>query len=178
MRFGLFILVSTFTSAAVVGCGQSASTDVPAHQLTQVSVDGSKYLLIDEPEGAIGVIAARETANDGEPIVVVGRIGGSANPWIEGRAAFMLLDASMLLVANGTESAAEGEVCLDDCCAAERAECTTLVKLVDADGKVLAADARQLFGVAADDMVVVRGKANKDESGNFVVLADGIHVRR
>ncbi len=177
MRLGLFILIATFTSAAVVGCGQSASPDVSARNLTPVSVDGSKYVLADEPEGAIGVIAARETANDGEPIVVVGRIGGSTNPWIEGRAAFMLLDASMVLVANGTEST-EGEVCLDDCCASERAESTTLVKVVDAEGKVLAADARQLLGIAADDMVVVRGKANKDESGNFVVLADGIHVRR
>ena len=43
---------------------------------------------------------------------------------------------------------------------------------------VLAADARQLLGVAENDMVVVRGKASKDDNGNFSVLADGVHVRR
>jgi len=177
MKSGLVSLVAALILAAVVGCGQGTSSEVSDQYLTPVSVDGSKYVLADEPDGAIGVIAARQTANDGEPIVVVGRIGGSANPWIEGRAAFMLLDASMVLVANGTENAA-GEVCLDDCCAAERAESTALVKVVDANGKVLSADARQLLGVAADDMVVVRGKANKDNNGNFVVIADGVHIRR
>ena len=30
----------------------------------------------------------------------------------------------------------------------------------------------------ADDMVVVSGKASKDDAGNFVVLANGVHVRR
>lgn len=177
MKRNFAALVATLILSAVVGCGRSNSSDAPTQHLTPVSVDGSKYVLADEPDGAIGVIAARQTAIDGEPIVVVGRIGGSANPWIEGRAAFTLLDASMVLVANGTEDAA-GEVCLDDCCAAERAESTALVKVVDANGKVLTADARQLLGVAADDMVVVRGKANKDNNGNFVVIADGVHIRR
>ena len=43
-----------------------------------VAVDGSKFLLADEPEEAMGVIEARESAEDGAPIVVVGRIGGAA----------------------------------------------------------------------------------------------------
>ena len=29
-----------------------------------------------------------------------------------------------------------------------------------------------------NDMVVVRGSVSKDDEGNFVVLADGVHVRR
>ena len=136
-----------------------------------------KYVLADEPDGAIGVIEARKTAANGDPVIVVGRIGGATNPWIEGRAAFMLLDASMVIVADGTESA-DGEICMDECCATERAGTTTLVKVVDDGGKVLAVDARQLLGVNADDMVVVSGKASKDDSGNFVVLASGVHVRR
>jgi hypothetical protein len=89
----------------------------------------------------------------------------------------MLLDASMTVVADGTDSA-DGQICMDDCCAQERVASTTLVKVVDASGHVLAADARQLFGVAADDMVVVRGTVSKDENGNFVVLADGVHIRK
>ena len=177
MRIALSIVMASVVPMAFTGCGGSSSADVNAQVMNPISIDASQYVLADEPDGAIGVIAARESAKNGEPIVVVGRIGGAANPWIDGRAAFMLLDASIALVANGTESA-EGEVCLDDCCASARAESTTLVKVVDANGKVLAADARRLLGVAADDMVVVRGKANKDDDGNFVVLADGVHVRR
>ena len=177
MKIALSILLALSVSIALVGCGGSSSADVSSNAITSVSVDGSKYLLADEPEGAVGVIAARESAKDGEPIVLVGQIGGAKNPWIEGRAAFMLLDASMVIVADGTEGA-EGEICMDDCCASERAGSTTLVKVVDANGKVLAVDARKLLGISDNDMVVVRGSVSKDEAGNFVVLADGVHVRQ
>lgn len=176
MKLRLSISFASLVFTAFAGCGGSgtplSTTSQSAH-----AIDSSKYALSEEPDGAIGVIAARKTGQDGEPIVVVGRIGGAANPWIEGRAAFVLLDASMMLVANGTDSTA-GEICLDDCCAEGRAASTTLVKVVDENGQVLPVDARQLFQVAANDMVVVHGKVNKDESGNFVVLADGVHVRR
>jgi hypothetical protein len=67
---------------------------------------------------------------------------------------------------------------MDECCAAERTGSTTLVKVVDDSGKVLAVDARQLLKVAENDMVVVSGNVSKDDAGNFVVLAKGVHVRR
>jgi len=177
MRPALLIVIASMLSTAGVGCGRNSSAGVDPQAVTTVSIDASKYMLAEEPDGAVGVIAARDSAQDGEAIVVVGRIGGAANPWIEGRAAFMLLDASMLIVADGTDSA-DGEICMDDCCAVERSASTTLVKIVDERGQVLTVDTRQLLGVAANDMVVIRGRVSKDASGNFVVLADGVHVRR
>lgn len=175
------LAIVTFTlSVAVVGftgCSSSSTDEAAATAAPGASLDRSKYLLAEEPDGAVGVIAARESAKDGDPVVIVGRIGGSDNPWIEGRAAFMLLDASKLMVAIG-EDLGEEEICMDDCCAAERADCTTLVKVVDADGKLVAADSRQLLGLTSDDMVVVRGKAKKDDSDNFTVLADAVYIRR
>jgi hypothetical protein len=169
------LLVAT-TAAAFTGCGNgSQSNDIIS--VTPAVIDGSKYLLADEPDEAVGVIEARESAEDGAPIVVVGRVGGATNPWVEGRAAFTLIDASMVVVEGG-EDDAEGELCLEDCCTEDRAACTTLVKVLDADGKVIAADSRQLLGLTVDDTVVVRGKANKDASGNFVVVAEGVFVRR
>ena len=163
-------------AAGLNGCGDTSTSD-SAVSATTASINGEQFLLADEPDGAIGVIEARDTAEDGQPLVIVGRIGGAANPWIEGRAAFTLLDASMALVADGTESQ-EGEICLDDCCAEERGKCTTLVKVVDADGKLVAADSRKLLGVTEADTVVIQGTASKDESGNFTVLAQGVFVRR
>jgi hypothetical protein len=160
----------------LAGCGGGAPTDADL-RAAAAKIDAAKYVLAEEPDDAVGVIAARAAANNGDPIVVVGRIGGATNPWVAGRAAFMLLDASLTVVANGTKPT-ENQICMDDCCAIQRAASTTLVKVVDERGSVVAADARLLFGVAADDMVVVRGKVSKDEDGNFAVLADGIHVRR
>ena len=179
MRLALSLVLLCSLAVSNTGCGESSSNagGISATSVTPVSIDGSKYVLAEEPDDAIGVIAARESAQDGEPIVVVGRIGGAANPWIEGRAAFTLLDASKLIVAEGVDSG-ENEMCTGDCCATERAGCTMLVKVVDESGRVLAADSRKLFGLAANDMVVVRGTVSKDESGNVAVLADGVHVRR
>lgn len=174
-RFVSALLVIT-AATAFTGCGSSSQPSETARAMATI-IDGSKFLLADEPDDALGVIEARESAENGAPIVVVGRIGGAANPWVDGRAAFTLIDASMAVVAEGQESG-DGEVCTGDCCAVERAGCTTLVKVVDAGGKLIAADSRQLLGVAENDTVVVRGKANKDETGNFVVLAEGVYVRR
>lgn len=176
MKLTIYGFVLSFAASALIGCAGSSPAD-PASTTTASAINGDKYLLPDEPDGAIGVIEARDVAKDGAPVVIVGRIGGAANPWIEGRAAFTLLDASMAMVAEGADDE-EGEICLDDCCAEERGKCTTLVKVVDGDGKLVAADSRQLLGVKADDTVVVSGTASKDASGNFTVLAQGVFVRR
>lgn len=171
----LILLFSATTLAANGGCGTSPAMQMQATQST-ANIDGSQFMLADEPDGAVGVIAAREAAEDGAPLVLVGRVGGSDNPWVEGRAAFTVLDASMTVVAEGTDSE-EGEICTDDCCAAERLRCTTLVKIVDEKGQLVAVDARKLLGLRMLDMVVLQGTAKKDETGNFVMLANGIYVR-
>lgn len=177
MRFVSTSASCVLLASALMGCGSASDSTMEPTTITPISVDGSKYVLAEEPDGAMGVIETRKTAANGDPVIVVGRIGGAKDPWIEGRAAFMLLDASMVVVAEGTESN-EGEICMDECCAIERAGSTTLVKIIDDDGKILGVDARQLLGVQADDMVVVSGKASKDDMGNFVVLASGVHIRR
>jgi len=159
-----------------LGCGIASDSSAIATQAAAANIDGSKFLLNEEPGGAMGVIAARESAEDGKPLVMVGRIGGSANPWIEDRAAFMLLDASMTIAVEGEE--AEGELCTGDCCSNERLACTALVKVVDSQGNLISVDSRQLLGVRELDMVVVEGRAQKDEKGNFVMLASGVYVRR
>lgn len=170
---GLLLILSGLVIST--GCGTS-SDSLSEQSVTPVSVDASLYQLPEEPEGAMGVITARESAEDGEPLVLVGRIGGCAKPWVEGRAAFTLLDASMSVVAEG-EGSADGEICTGDCCATERLGCTTLVKVVDEQGQLVAVDSRDLFGLKESDMVVVQGNAKKDESGNFVILAKGIFIR-
>lgn len=170
------ILASLTVALTTLGCG-SKSGEPALSQATPVSFDISKYTLTEEPEDAVGVIAARGSAKDGESIVLVGRVGGAANPWIEGRAAFTMIDASKSIVATGTESN-KNEVCMGDCCAQERAACTALVTVVDGNGQVLPVDSRKLFGITANDMILVRGKIKKDDAGNFSVLADGVYVRK
>ena len=76
-----------------IGCTPETSTTSPP---TSVSpLDGSKYLLGKEPEGAAGVIKVRQASQDGDDVLIVGRIGGGKVPWVEGLAAFSIVDASL-----------------------------------------------------------------------------------
>jgi hypothetical protein len=160
----------------ITGCGHT--TDTASGSSTQFSsVDGSRYLLSEEPDDAIGVIEARESAVDGVPITVVGRIGGTISPWVSGRAAFTLIDDSLMLVAEGSDTC-ECQICTGDCCAAERARATMLVKILDEKGRILEIDSRRLLGLAENEMVVVCGKATKDKSGNVALIADAVFIRR
>ena len=80
----------------VIGCSQeSPTTSAPSVTNSASAVDGSKYLLSSEPDDSMDVIKVREEAKDDENIVIVGRIGGSENPWVEGRAAFSIVDPSL-----------------------------------------------------------------------------------
>ncbi len=69
----LVSLAACVALLVVVGCSQENSTTTsPATP----AIDGSKYLLTAEPEGATDVIKLREEAQDQDEVVIVGRIGG------------------------------------------------------------------------------------------------------
>ena len=151
---------------AATGCG----SPLPA---SNQSVD-AKYLLADEPADAIEILDAKEQAKDGEAVVVVGRVGGGVKPWIDGRAAFLLVDTRILPTCN------EGEKCDENCpsCAEAMLSASTMVKFLGNDGKVLPVDARDLLGVKEQQTVVVRGVANRDKAGNVSIAGEKIYVRR
>ena len=92
------LLCLVFCHMILFGCSQEQSQpSVSDH--TNLSppavVDGTPFLLMTEPEGAADVIKVREVAKDQEDVVIVGRIGGSENPWVDGRAAFSIVDPSL-----------------------------------------------------------------------------------
>ena len=79
-----------------IGCSQeSPTTSAPRAANSAAAVDGSKYLLNSEPGDGMGVIQVREEAKDQDDVVIVGRIGGEINPWVDGRAAFLIVDSSL-----------------------------------------------------------------------------------
>jgi hypothetical protein len=151
-----------------LGCGQSA-TEPPASVAAP-----SKFQLASEPEGALEVLDAKDQAKDGEPVVVVGRVGGGVNPWVDGRAAFLMIDTRV------RPSCDEEAHCTSDCagCAKEMLEASTMVKFLGHDGKVLPVDARKLLGVEEQATIIVQGVTSRDKTGNLSIAAEGIFVRR
>jgi hypothetical protein len=152
----------------------TAPSDKPAAR--QPSAEGAKYRLAAEPAGAQEVIAVRSDAADGDKVVVVGRIGGDVNPWVEGRAAFSVVDNSIRACSD-----IPGDGCptpWDYCCETDKLKTgKILVKFVDDGGQLIASDARELLGVGELDTVVIEGQVQKSEGGNAVLLAHGVYVK-
>jgi hypothetical protein len=169
------LLVALIVSVA--GCAANAPEESEGPIASErTSIDGAAYFLESEPADALDVIAAREAAEDEDEVVVVGRVGGSADPWVEGRAAFSIVDRSLKACSD-----IEGDDCplpWDYCCETEKLpSATALVKVVDPAGKLVGADARQLLNVRELQTVVVRGRAARDDAGNLTVLATGVFVK-
>jgi hypothetical protein len=165
--------------ATFAGCSRETDSQSDSAQPATDAVAGAAaadVLLVSEPAGASDVIAVRQQASDGDEVVVVGRIGGSENPWIEGRAAFSIVDNSLKACSD-----IEGDGCpmpWDYCCETSRlADASALVKVVDSEGNLIAGDAKQLLGVRELSTVVAQGTAQRDEVGNLTILASAIYVQ-
>ncbi len=166
------ILTLCLGIAFVIGCAQEK-----ANEPSQPSIDGTKFLLTKEPEGAVDIIEARKTVKDGDDVLVVGRIGGSKNPWIDDLAAFTIADRS-LKACNDTHCG-KCQTPWDYCCQRHLLPtATAFVKIVDENGLTVKMDARKLLNVKELTTLVIQGKAKRDDSGNLTVLATGVYARK
>lgn len=158
----------------MIGCGKELPTE---SKNQEVIIDGKNYLLDTEPKEIKDVIAVRKVAKDGDAVVVVGRIGGSENPWIKNRAAFTIVDNSLKACSD-----IPGDECpipWDYCCELDKLPTSTaFIKIVDETGAVVKTDTRKLLPVQELSTVVVLGKAKRDDAGNLTVLANKIYVKK
>src|SRR3990172_9060539 len=137
---------------------------------------GKQFLLTEEPEEAADIIPLRKEVENGQEVVVAGRIGGRKNPWIKDAAAFMLVDRSLTPCNEGRDSNCPTP--WDYCCSANLARSMVLVMIIDDQGKLVRKDARELLGLRELDRVVVQGWARRDKSGNLSILASRIYVNQ
>lgn len=169
------IISKVFLAAALggicVGCNQSVSTPKPA--ASSGNRPSSDKLIAERPANAQPVGDVRESAEDGAEVTILGRIGGGSNPWVNGRAAFTIIDPKV-------PPCHPSEGCptpWDYCCQTDQLPANrALIKFVTASGETVEEDARQMLGVKELQTVVVKGKAKRDDAGNLTVVADRIYV--
>ena len=133
-------------------------------------VDVSRYELKTEPATGMGVAEVRKSKET--DVVVAGRIGGTAEPIGKTSAIFHLADLK-LPITEGCDTPWDFCEVPDKELKASR----ITVKLVDENGKTVPASVAELFKVKPLSVVVVKGKAQRDDYGNVTVLATGIYVR-
>ena len=169
MKMSNWMFLGVF--AFVAGCNNSPV--VPESDSNGGS-GSSQYLADVEPEGALPVGEARKSVMDAQAVTLIGVIGGSSKPFVDGLAAFTIVDAKVPFC-----SADEGcPTPWDYCCTQDQVKGNiATVKIVDDAGKPVAADARKMLNVKELSTVVVQGTARRDDQGNLTVAASKVFVR-
>lgn len=168
-KWNFSFLVAELFAVGLAGCSSENTTSSAAQ-----STPDSTYVVSNEPEGAIAVGDARNSVENEQEVVLIGRIGGSTDPFVNGIAAFTIVDSKV-------PYCAKEEGCptpWDYCCEQNQVKDNiAMVKIVDAQGKPVSQDARALLGVKELSMIVVRGKAQRDADGNLALLANQVYVK-
>ena len=169
MKIPTWMYLGVFAFAA--GCNSST---VVQESDSSGGSGSSKYLAVVEPDGALPVGEARKSVKDDQAVTLIGVIGGSTEPFVDGLAAFTIVDAKVPYC-----SADEGcPTPWDYCCTQDQVKGNiATVKIVDDAGKPVADDARKMLNVKELSTVVVQGTARRDDQGNLTVAASKVFVR-
>jgi hypothetical protein len=159
----IYALVLSSLTLFAAGCGP---TKVASDGVESGVDSKSQYLVTTEPADAMPVGEAREKTEDGQEVTLVGLIGGSSKPFVDGLAAFTIVDPKV-------------PYCADDYCCQTAAvkENIATIKVVDEAGKAVTGNAKELLNVNELSTVVVQGKAKRDDQGNLTVATSKIFVR-
>lgn len=169
MNQRLLAHLTALVLALLSACGGEAAPARPASDVPE-----RFYLASAPPAQAVAAVVA--TAKDGDEVVVTGRVGGAKKVFVDGFAAFTLVDAAV--PPCGAAKMDDCETPWDYCCDAPEvlAKNGLSVELV-ADGQPLRANARGFHGLDHLSTVVVAGKVARDSAGNVRVLASGLFVQ-
>jgi len=165
-----FVCVIVGLCALLNGCAEPASTvGIPT------ALVNSTYLAKAEPAESMPVGEARDSAEEGQEIAVVGVIGGTREPFLDGLAVFTIVDPAVPYCA-----AKEGcPTPWDYCCTQNQVkENIATVKLVDAAGELVEENAKDLLGVSELATIVAEGVAERDQQGNLTLMASKVFIRK
>ena len=164
MRTGL--LLSTLLIVIALGGCKDSSTSPGAPATTPT------WLLAAMPSGAIPVAEAKQSAREGDRIVVRGRIGGRREPMTAGVAVFVMIDPAIPHCEIG-----KCKIPWDYCCETPESITTNsaTVQLVGDNGKPMTIDLGKYALKPLDEIVVVGTVGPRPTAEVFVINAQKIH---
>ncbi|HVU64221.1 MAG TPA: hypothetical protein VHC70_09605 [Phycisphaerales bacterium] len=166
--------------AALAACEQkpaSTTSRTPAPGAGSSAPLPSGLFLAAAPADSKDVKDAKASAKQGEKIVLTGRIGGSEEPFVDGRAMFTLVDLRLKYCGQDDKDD-HCKTPWDYCCepADALAANSATIQVVGADGKPLRTSLNGVQGLKPLAKVTVTGTVADVAQGNLIVRAEGIHV--
>lgn len=164
---------------ALAACDKPAASNAPAKPAApaaQSAAIPTALFLAEAPADAKEVKAAKAGAKVGDKVTLHGRIGGSVDPFVEGRAVFTLMD--MELPPCNANPDDHCTTPWDYCCetAADIAASAATIQVAGADGMPIKAGLKGAGNLKELDEIIVVGKVAQAEAGKVLVVnADGIY---
>ena len=153
-----------------------AATTAAATQASTTDLDS--FFVANAPASPGEIHIVRNTAKPGDAVTLTGLIMGRDTPFVEGRAAFILGDRSVITPCN----AVPGDNCetpWDACCDTPEAKqrATATVQLVGPDGRVLKQGLKGVKGLTELSTVTLTGTVDKASTPQaFIINATQLHV--
>lgn len=92
MNRTLLLIASSLLLLTSVGCDQSSSEQTNEISLDDPVKPANAWLLTSEPSGAVSITEAKESAREGDTVVIRGRIGGRKAPMSNESTVFTIMD--------------------------------------------------------------------------------------
>jgi hypothetical protein len=169
----LLITALTIVGLASLGCGETDSTSANAAVLP------AGFILQAEPANVIGVVEAKKNARPGDRIAVRGHIGGTVNPFVNGRAIMTIVDLALPTCADKPDDCCETPW---DYCCEERSDIVAhaaTVQVSDETGAPLRASLRGVQGLDPMADVIVVGTVGETASPTALLIqAEAIYIKR
>jgi len=168
----------TVVSVLIAGCGAKVDDGSQAGSApsTRESASAIENLLAkSEPADAVSIQTLKAGQHADKEVVVTGRIGGRAEPFVDGRAMFMMADLGLKMCVGGDERCATP---WDACCEApdEIIASAITVQVKNDLGQIVQADLRSVSGLKPMATVTVRGTVSEQNGQVLVLDAGSIYI--
>ena len=166
--FGLSIVL-VVVAMSITACDENSPSTTTPQASTQVS-----WKLDAMPDGGATVVKAKVGAKEGEPIVLVGRIGGRSEPISASSGLFIIMDPAIPSCADNPDDRCAKP--WDYCCETQEtitANAAT-IQLRDADGQPITLAEGDLEPLSR--VTVVGTVAQRPNDDTLVVHATGVYV--
>lgn len=158
---------------ALVSCNKSETTASSAPQHAASAPSPALKAIIDASVAgeAKAIHVARESAKPGDTITVTGRVMGTDDPFVEGRAAFVLGDTDLLTPCNERPD----DNCAtpwDNCCDSKEDKKlgTATIQIIDAEGRVLKEPIEGVGGIAKLSRLSVSGTVAAGSTPELLII--------
>lgn len=174
--FGLMSLVFVFQ--VLQGCEKQQPpanhNDSPAPNQASAGLPAGLFVTAP-PANAKTVEEMKATAKTGDSVVVRGRVGGSKDPFVDGRAVFTLVGSGLKACSDNADDKCSTP--WDYCCdtAADIAKHSVTIQVVDGAGAPIKASIKGQNSIKELSELVVVGKVSQASEKVMIVAATSIH---